>query len=144
MPFRLTVRAPAPANHSVPGRQTIRQLSPAGSGAAVRHWPVKDSHRACRWLSSAQWYPGPTAEAAPANGHTAACFRREVPGKVLPRECWTGSSESCRCGSGFPLRERVHGSDGTSLGYRLVADFDFWHPSFPVVFALRKCLMISS
>ena len=144
MPFRLTVPAPAPANRSVPGRQTIRQLSPAGSAAAVRRWSVKGSHRACRWLSSARWYPGPTAAAAPANGRTAACFHREVPGKVLPTEGWTVSSENCRCGSGSPLRERVHSSDGTSLDHGLVADFGFSHPPFPVGFVLERCLMISS
>ena len=144
MPSRLTALAPAPANRSVPVRQTIRPLFPVGSAAAVRHWPVKGSHRACRRLSSARWYPGLITAAAPANGRTAACFRREVPGKVLPREGWTGSSESCRCGSGFPLRERVHGSDGTSLDHGLVAGFGFWHPSFPVVFVPRKCLIISS
>ena len=118
-------------------------LLPLAVQQPSRHWPVKGSHRACRWLSSARWYPGPTAAAAPANGRTAACFRREVPGKVLPTEGWTGSSGSCRCGSGFPLRERVHGSDGTSLGYGLVADFGFWHPSFPVGFVLERCLIIS-
>ena len=138
MPFRLTVPAPAPANRSVPERRTIRQPSPAGSAETVRHWPARGSHRACRRLSSARWYPGPTAAAAPANGRTAACFRREVPGKVLPTEGWTGSSETRRCGSGFPLRERVHGSDGTSLGYGLVADFGFWHPSFLFGFCPRK------
>lgn len=93
---------------------------------------MKGSHRACRWLSSARWYPGPTAAAAPANGRTAACFRREVPGKVLPTGDCSGSSGNRRCGSGCPLREQVHGSDGTSLGHGLVADFGFWPPSFPV------------
>ena len=144
MPFRLAVPARAPANRSVPRRRIIRQLSPAGIAAASRHWPVRGSHRACRWLSSARWYPGPTTAAAPANGRTAACFRQEVPGRVPPTEGWTGSSGTRRCGSGFPLRERVHGSDGTSLGYGLVADFGFWHPPFPVVFVLEKCLTISS
>lgn len=142
--FRLTVPARAPANRSVPVRQTIRQLSPAGSAAIAPHWLARGSHRACRWLSSARWYPGPTAAVTPANGRTAAYFRREVPGKVLPTGDCSGSSESCRCGSGFPLRERVHDSDGTSLGYRLVADFGFWHPSFPVGFVLERCLIISS
>lgn len=144
MPFRLAVPAPAPANRSVPERRTIRQPSPSGSAAASRHWPVRGSHRACRWLSSARWYPGPTTAAAPANGRTATCFRREVPGRVAPTEGWTGSSGNRRCGSGFPLRERVHGSDGTSLGYGWVAGFGLWHPPFPVVFVLRKCLMILS
>lgn len=144
MPFRLTVPAPVPASRSVPVRQTIRQPSPAGSLAIAPHWPARGSHRACRRLSSARWYPGPTTAAAPANGRTAACFRREVPDRVLPTEGWTESSESCRCGSDFPLRERVHGSDGTSLGYGLVTDFGFWHPSFPVVFVLEKCLIILS
>lgn len=144
VPFRLTVPARAPANHSVPERRTIRRLFPAGSAAVSRHWPVKGSHRACRRLSSARWYPGPTTVTAPTNGRTAACFRREVPGKVLPTEGWTGSSGTHRYGSGFPLRERVHGSDGTSLGYGLVMDFGFWHPSFPVGFVLERCSMISS
>lgn len=140
----MTVPARVPASRSVPERRTIRRLSPAGSAAVSRHWPVKGSHRACRWLSSARWYPGPTTVTTPTNGRTAACFRRGVPGKVLPTGDCSGSSESCRCGSGFPLREQVHGSDGTSLGYGLVADFGFWHPSFPVVFVLERCLIISS
>ena len=144
VPFRLTVPARAPANRSVPVRQTIRLLSPAGSAAIAPHWLARGSHRAYRWLSSARWYPEPTAAVIPANGRTAACFRREVPGKVLPKEGWTVSSGTRRCGSGFPLRERVHGSDGTSLCSGLVADFSFWHPSFPVGFVLERCLMISS
>lgn len=142
MPFRLIVPAPAPASRSVPGRRTIRQPYPAGSLAIAPRWPVKGSHRAFRWFSSARWYPGPTTEAAPANGRTAACFRREVPDRALPTEGWTGSSESCRCGSGFPLRERVHGSDGTSLDHGLITGFGFWHPSFPVGFVLGKCSII--
>ena len=144
VPFRLTVPARAPANRSVPGQQTIRLLFPVGSAAIAPHWPVRGSHRACRWLSSARWYPGPTAEAAPANGRTAACFHREVSGKVLPTEGWTVSSGTRRYGSGSPLQERVHGSDGTSLDHGLITGFDFWHPSFPVGFVLRKCLIISS